>query len=136
VAEGLRRKKKMSDHGDPQRNQRVTQSPALQPEKETKENLPLDELEKRLDTTLEGLSHEEAEKRLAQYGPNALEEKKVNPLLKFLSYFWGPIPWMIEVAAILSAVVRHWVDLIIILVLLAFNAVVGFWQEHQASNAV
>jgi H+-transporting ATPase len=126
----------MSHHSDPQQNRRTSKNPALQPEKESKENLPLDELEKRLDTTLKGLSQEEAEKRLAQYGPNALEEKKVNPLLKFLSYFWGPIPWMIEVAAILSAVVRHWVDLIIILVLLVFNAVVGFWQEHQASNAV
>jgi H+-transporting ATPase len=117
-------------------NHRAIKKPCLPSESETEENMPLDELEKRLNTTLEGLSREEAEKRLAQYGPNALQEKKVNPFLKFLSYFWGPIPWMIEVAAILSAVVRHWVDLIIIVVLLAFNAVVGFWQEHQASNAV
>ena len=84
----------------------------------------------------EGLTSTEARKRLEHYGPNALEEKKASPLLLFLGYFWGPIPWMIEVAAVLSAVVGHWVDLIIILVLLAFNAVVGFWQEHQAANAV
>ena len=100
------------------------------------QKMSLEELEKSLDSSMEGLSRTEAEKRLAQYGPNALEEKEVNPLLKFLSYFWGPIPWMIEIAAILSAVVRHWVDLIIIAVLLVFNAVVGFWQEHEASNAV
>ena len=74
--------------------------------------------------------------RLAQFGPNALEEKKVNPILKFLGYFWGPIPWMIEIAAILSAVVKHWDDLIIISVLLAFNALVGFWQEFKAANAL
>jgi H+-transporting ATPase len=43
---------------------------------------------------------------------------------------------MIEVAAVLSGIVERWVDLVIILVLLAFNAVVGFWQEHQAANAV
>jgi H+-transporting ATPase len=89
-----------------------------------------------LDSSLQGLTSAEAERRLAQYGRNALEEKKVNPILKFLSYFWGPIPWMIEVAAVLSALVKHWVDLIIILVLLVFNAVVGFWQEYQAVNAV
>jgi H+-transporting ATPase len=83
-----------------------------------------------------GLSTAEAESRLAQFGPNALEEKKVNPLLKFLSYFWGPIPWMIEVAAILSAIVRHWDDLIIISILLVFNALVGFWQEYKAANAL
>jgi H+-transporting ATPase len=120
----------------PERNHRLMKNPVPPSEQEARENLPPGESEKQSDTTPEGLSREEAEKRLAQYGPNALEEEKVNPLLKFLSYFWGPIPWMIEVAAILSAVVRHWVDLIIILVLLAFNAVVGFWQEHQASNAV
>jgi H+-transporting ATPase len=89
-----------------------------------------------LDSSPQGLTGAEAERRLAQYGPNALEEKKVNPILKFLSYFWGPIPWMIEVAAVLSALVKHWVDLIIICVLLIFNGVVGFWQEYQAANAV
>ncbi len=65
-----------------------------------------------------------------------MEERKFNPLLKFLGYFWGPIPWMIEVAAVLSAVVRHWDDLTIILVLLLFNAMVGFWQEYKAANAL
>ncbi|MEJ2034161.1 MAG: HAD-IC family P-type ATPase, partial [Deltaproteobacteria bacterium] len=89
-----------------------------------------------LDTSLEGLAVHTAETRLAQYGPNALEEKKVHPLLQFLRYFWGPIPWMIEVAALLSLIVRHWTDLVIIGVLLAFNAIVGFWQEFQAANAL
>jgi H+-transporting ATPase len=84
----------------------------------------------------QGLTQGEAEERLQKYGPNSIAEERRNPLLKFLSYFWGPIPWMIEVAAVLSALVRHWVDLTIIAVLLAFNAVVGFWQEHQAANAV
>jgi H+-transporting ATPase len=83
-----------------------------------------------------GLTSDEARRRLEQVGPNELAEKKANPLLKFLGYFWGPIPWMIEVAAVLSLVVQHWVDLIIIFVMLVFNAVVGFWQEFQASNAL
>jgi H+-transporting ATPase len=43
---------------------------------------------------------------------------------------------MIEVAAALSAVVRHRADLAIILTLLMFNAAVGFCQEHQAGNAI
>ena len=89
-----------------------------------------------LNSSPKGLSSEEAEERLAQYGPNSLEERKLNPILKFLGYFWGPIPWMIEVAAILSAVVQHWTDLIIILILLLFNALVGFWQEYKAANAL
>jgi H+-transporting ATPase len=95
-----------------------------------------DQLFSRLGSSPQGLSKSDAQKRLVQFGPNALEEKKLNPILKFLSYFWGPIPWMIEVAAVLSAIVRHWDDLTIILVLLVFNAVVGFWQEYKAANAL
>jgi H+-transporting ATPase len=71
-----------------------------------------------------------------QYGFNDIQEEKKNPLLKFLSYFWGPIPWMIEIAAILSAVISHWEDFAIILLLLMTNAVVGFFQERKAENAI
>jgi H+-transporting ATPase len=84
----------------------------------------------------QGLSSAEAEERLQRFGPNAIEEEHVSPLLMLARYFWGPIPWMIEIAAILSAVLEHWADLAIILVLLVFNATVGFWQEHEAANAV
>ncbi len=102
---------------------------------EAKQKSPA-ELFTALASSLQGLSSAEAENRLAQYGPNALEEKKEHPLLKFLSYFWGPIPWMIEIAAILSALVKHWGDLIIIAFLLAFNAIIGFLEEHEAANAL
>jgi H+-transporting ATPase len=99
-------------------------------------SLPMTELEARLESSPEGLSQAEAQKRLAQYGPNELTEKKANLFLKFLSYFWGPIPWMIEIAVILSGVVGHWPDFFIILVLLVANAVVGFWEEREAGNAI
>lgn len=99
-------------------------------------SLPLPEVEKKLGSSSDGLSQAEAKKRLTQYGPNEIEEKKTNAFLKFLSYFWGPIPWMIEAAVILSAVDRHWPDFGIILTLLLANAVVGFWEEHQAGNAI
>ncbi len=90
----------------------------------------------RLSSGREGLSSQEAARRLAQHGANALVEKRVSPLLKLLRYFWGPIPWMIEVASLLSAVVGDWADFGIILVLLVFNGAVGFWQELQAGNAI
>ena len=99
-------------------------------------SLSLAELRSRLQAPATGLSQTEAKGRLAQYGFNELPEEKVNPILKFLSYFWGPIPWMIEVAAILSAVVHHWEDFGIILALLLMNAGVGFWEEFQAGNAI
>ena len=93
-------------------------------------------MEKKLGPSPDGLTQAEAQKRLTQYGSNEIAEKKTNPLLKFLTYFWGPIPWMIEVAVILSGVVRHWPDFFTILLLLVANAVVGFWEEHQAGNAI
>lgn len=99
-------------------------------------DLPLSELQAELGSSPEGLLQEEARKRLTRYGTNEIEEKKQNEFLRFLSYFWGPIPWMIEVAAILSAIDRHWPDLSIILLLLFANAAVGFWEEHQAGNAI
>ena len=98
--------------------------------------LPLVEVEKRLGSSPEGLSQSEAQKRLIQYGPNEIAEETTNEFLKFLSYFWGPIPWMIEAAVALSAVARHWPDFGIILLLLLANAVVGFWEERQAGNAI
>jgi H+-transporting ATPase len=104
--------------------------------KDDLKSLPMPELQTKLGSTPNGLSQAEATKRLTQYGPNEIAEKKTNEFLKFLSYFWGPIPWMIEAAVILSGVVRHWMDFFIILLLLASNAVVGFWEEHQAGNAI
>jgi H+-transporting ATPase len=78
----------------------------------------------------------EVEKRLTQCGPNEITEKTANALLKFLTYFWGPIPWMIEAAVILSGVLGHWPDFFIILVLLLANAGIGFWEERQAGKAI
>jgi H+-transporting ATPase len=104
--------------------------------KDDLKSLPLSEVETELGSSPDGLSQAEAQKRLTQYGPNEIQEKKTNPLLKFLTYFWGPIPWMIEGAVILSGVVRHWLDFFIILLLLVSNAAVGFWEEHQAGNAI
>jgi len=83
-----------------------------------------------------GLSSEEVEKTRELYGTNDIPEKKVSPLRKFLTYFWGPIPWMIETAAVLSILIQHWEDFSIIFTLLIVNAVVGFWQEHKADNAI
>jgi H+-transporting ATPase len=102
---------------------------------EDPKSLSLPELQAKLGSSPDGLRQAEAQRRLAQYGYNDITDKRGNPFLKFLSYFWGPIPWMIEVAVILSALVRHWPDLFVILVLLLANAAVGFWEEYQAGNA-
>src|SRR2546423_13149840 len=83
-----------------------------------------------------GLNSSQLQERLSKYGPNALPEEKKSALSAFLVYFWGPIPWMIEAAALMALVVGDWGDLAIITSLLLFNALLGFWEEHEASNAL
>ena len=100
------------------------------------EKTEVQDLFKRLSSSKDGLSSAEAAARLDGYGPNMITEKKINPLMKLLGYFWGPIPWMIEVAAILSVVIHHWEDFWIISALLILNAGVAFWQESKASSAI
>ncbi len=97
---------------------------------------PLEQALAELDCTAAGLTAEEAQRRLAQGGPNAIAERRRNPVLAFLGYFWAPIPWMIEVALMLSVLARHWTDAAIIAVLLAMNGLVAFAEEHQAANAI
>ena len=86
--------------------------------------------------SLTGLSSAEAKARLAQYGENVIREEHVSPLRKFLGYFWGPIPWMIEVAALLSGITRRWEDFAVIVVMLLINAGVGFFEEFKADTAI
>src|SRR5208282_222875 len=87
-------------------------------------------------TDLTGLTEAEAAQRLAQYGENALVEHRVSIIERLARFFWGPIPWMIEIAALLSGLLQHWADLAIILAMLFINAAVGFWQEFKADNAI
>lgn len=84
----------------------------------------------------QGLTEAEAAKRLVRYGENALAEHQVGMVERLAHFFWGPIPWMIEVAAVLSAALGHWADLAIIVTMLVINAGVGFWQEFKADNAI
>jgi len=88
------------------------------------------------DTALTGLTSAQARLRLAQVGENAIQEQRIHPWRKFLAFFWGPIPWMIEIAAILSGLAGRWEDFTVIVVLLLINAGVGFWEEYKAGNAI
>jgi H+-transporting ATPase len=83
-----------------------------------------------------GLSERIARERLEEYGYNEVREK-VEPLWhRVFRRFWGPIAWMIEAAAVLSAFVQKWDDFVIILVMLFINAGLDFLQEHRALNAL
>jgi H+-transporting ATPase len=107
---------------------RRTDEFAQQPVEETARELQVD--------PARGLSAAEAGTHLQRYGYNQVEEKEEPLWHRVLRRFWGPIAWMIEAAAILSAVVQKWEDFGIILVMLLVNAGLDFFQEHRALNAL
>ncbi len=88
------------------------------------------------DLGAKGLTSEEAQELLKKYGYNEIKAKEETWLHRLFRRFWGPIPWMIEVAAILSAIAHRWEDFTIIMVLLFVNAFVDFYQESKALNAI
>jgi H+-transporting ATPase len=98
--------------------------------------MPAEKAMELLSTSILGLSSQEAARRLRQYGFNEIAERKPSSLLALLRYFWGPIPWMIEAAAVISAAIQHWADLAIISLLLVVNAVVGFFEENKAKDEI
>jgi H+-transporting ATPase len=83
-----------------------------------------------------GLESAEVIKRIGRIGYNEIKEHEEPLWHRILRRFWGPIPWMIELAAILSAIVQKWDDFVIIAIMLLVNAGLDFFQEHRALNAL
>jgi H+-transporting ATPase len=83
-----------------------------------------------------GLAPDEARRRLAEYGPNEVPERKESPLVRLAGKFWGLTPWMLELTAALELFLGEALEAYAILLLLAFNAAVSFMQEERASGAV
>eukprot|EP01100_Stratorugosa_tubuloviscum_P007768 TRINITY_DN31_c1_g1_i1.p1 TRINITY_DN31_c1_g1~~TRINITY_DN31_c1_g1_i1.p1 ORF type:complete len:930 (+),score=552.90 TRINITY_DN31_c1_g1_i1:35-2791(+) len=89
-----------------------------------------------LGSTENGLTQARAEELTKEHGPNALPEKKVNPVLRFLGYMWNPLSWSMEVAALVSLILSDYVDAALIAALLIFNACISFYEEQSAGNAL
>jgi len=83
-----------------------------------------------------GLDDNEVKKRVKKYGLNEIEEKEVSFFHLAIKEFYGPIPFMIELAAILSAFLGKWNDFFIISFLLITNSGISLWQEAKAMNAL
>src|SRR5262249_22275593 len=117
--------------------QSATRAPEVGSQAIDLERMPVEKVLAQLAVKPEqGLSSAEARERLAKYGPNALVEKEVSLLRQIVGHFTGPNAYMIEAAAIVSAVIGHWDDFAIIAALLFFNAALEFWQDRKASNAL
>ena len=79
-----------------------------------------------------GLTEDEARRRLAKFGPNAMPDISAHPLRMALGKFWAPVPWMLEVAVLLQLALGEYVEASVIALLLVFNAGLGFFQEARA----
>ena len=79
-----------------------------------------------------GLTSDEARRRLEKFGPNAMPDTSMHPLRMALEKFWAPVPWMLEAAIILELTLAKYVEAAIIVLLLVFNAVLGLLQESRA----
>ncbi|PIA40833.1 hypothetical protein AQUCO_02400118v1 [Aquilegia coerulea] len=106
------------------------------------ERIPIEEVFEQLKCTKEGLSSDEGANRLQIFGPNKLEEKKENKLLKFLGFMWNPLSWVMEAAALMAIVLANgdnrppdWQDFLGIVVLLVINSTISFVEENNAGNA-
>jgi H+-transporting ATPase len=83
-----------------------------------------------------GLTSDEAKKRLDQYGPNEIADKRPSRVLSFLKKFWGVTPWMLEVTIGLEWFLGKHFEAYVVVGLLVFNAILGFTQEERANGAL
>jgi Mg2+-importing ATPase len=100
-------------------------------------SLPVDDVLRKLDTNPAGLSADEARERLKTYGPNLLQARKKRTTIRLLlNQFKSPIIIILVFASVLSAFLGDLTDAIIILTIIVFSALLGFWQEKGAAAAV
>ena len=99
------------------------------------QKIDVEEVFKTLSTDKNGLSEEEANKRINKYGNNILpKEKKVTILQLFLSQFKSPIIFIMILAAIFSLIAKEYIDVIAIIVIVLVDAVIGTGQEYSAGK--
>ena len=91
---------------------------------------------KALETSPSGLMDSEAKKRIERLGYNEVVEKRANPLVDFVSRYWGPMPWLLELTMALSYLLGHYLEVAIIFGLLTANALIGFHHTHSSQRTL
>ncbi|MHB8104478.1 MAG: plasma-membrane proton-efflux P-type ATPase [Dehalococcoidales bacterium] len=89
-----------------------------------------------LQSSADGLSEAEIQQRLQIFGFNEVAEKRKNPVLVFLLRYWGPMPWLLELAIVLSVVLKHYLEAGIIFALLTINTIIGQIQSRGSQRAL
>jgi len=99
-------------------------------------DMPLDNAYATLASSVNGLTENESDKRIIEFGPNELVEKRKNPFLDFLARYWGPMPWLLELTIILSYATGHILEAAIVFALLTINAAIGFQHTRSSMKAL
>ncbi|MGZ5053742.1 MAG: HAD-IC family P-type ATPase [Methylobacter sp.] len=98
---------------------------------------PAEEVLAQLASTLEGLSSQEAARRLAANGPNELKESNpISPLQIALAQFKSLIIWILIAAGVISGILGEIEDVIAIFTVVILNATMGFYQEFNAQKSI
>ncbi len=92
--------------------------------------MSVDETLRLLETSADGLTKSEIQRRVQRFGFNEVAEKRRNPALEFLSRYWGTMPGLLELAIVLSIVLKHYLEAGIIFALLTINTVIGQMQSR------
>jgi len=89
-----------------------------------------------LKTTMDGLTESEAKHRIERFGYNEIKEEKRHPVVDFFSRYWGLMPWLLEIAIILSYFLGHYLEAIIIFILLTVNVIIGFIHARHSQKVL
>ena len=96
----------------------------------------VDDTYRALSTSAEGLAEDEAIRRISEFGYNELPEKQRNPVFDFFARYWGPMPWLLELTMLLSYIIGHYLEVIIVFGLLTLNAIIGFHHARRSLRAL
>ncbi len=99
-------------------------------------DLPIEDAYSALSTSTNGLSENEAKRRINESGYNELSEKRKNAFVDFLARYWGPMPWLLELTMVLSYIIGHYLEVVIVFGLLTLNAIIGFHHTRSSLKAL
>jgi H+-transporting ATPase len=96
----------------------------------------IDDAYRALISSSNGLTEDETKERIDKLGYNELSEKRRNPFLDFLARYWWPMPWLLELTMVLSYIIGHYLEVIIVFGLLTTNAIMGFHHTRRSKRAL
>ncbi len=99
-------------------------------------SISIEETFRKLETSSKGLTEDEAERRLKEFGKNVLKEERVSKLKIFLRQFNHILVYILMIASVISILVQEYKDFFVIIGIILLNGFVAFWQELKAETSL